>query len=111
MDGLLDTLIEHFPLPPGIGITSIDDVPPPRVLLRPVVEADINILQDPLQVDLQYHKGTIKANQRITASDWYQDVRHLEFGFEDDIKLARVTLLIVPPILTNTLDITQAMLL
>jgi len=67
--------------------------------------------QDPLQVDLQYHKGTIKVNQRITAPDWYQDVRHLEFGFEDDIKLVRATLLIVPPILTNILDITQAMLL
>ena len=63
----------------------------------PAVEADLNLSQDPLQVDLQYHKGTIKANRRITAPDWYQDVRHLEFGFEDDIKLAGVTSLIVPP--------------
>ena len=85
-DGLLDTLVEHFPLPPGVGITSVNEVPPLHVLLRPVLEADINMSQDPLQVDLQYHKGTIKANQRITALDWYQDVRHLEFEFEDDIK-------------------------
>ena len=33
-----------------------------------------------------FFAGTIRCNKRITASDWYQDVRHIEFEFEDDIQ-------------------------
>ena len=85
-DGLVGALVGHFPLPPDAVITPVDDVPPPRVLLTPVSQTDLKISEDPLKADLQYHKATIKANERITAADWYQDVRHLKFGFEDDIK-------------------------
>lgn len=33
---------------------------------------------DPLDADEQYWNVTVQCNRRITADDWFQDVRHLE---------------------------------
>ncbi len=41
---------------------------------------------DPLVQDAVYHHATLKCNKRITAEDWYQDVRHFQFSFEEDIQ-------------------------
>lgn len=45
---------------------------------------------DPLTEDPDYHNATLKSNTRITASDWFQDVRHLEFTFDEDIQCVSV---------------------
>ncbi|KAF9560334.1 riboflavin synthase domain-like protein [Agrocybe pediades] len=84
-DGLLKVLLELCPLPQGIEIIPDNTLPPPRVLLRSVSEKILEVNVEPLKADLQYHKATVKENKRITASDWNQDVRHLEFEFEDNI--------------------------
>lgn len=75
-----------FPLPEGVETLSVNDVPPPRVSLKSAPQTVVVSEQDPLKTDLQYHKGTVKANERITAPDWYQDVRHFEIEFEDNIQ-------------------------
>ena len=41
---------------------------------------------DPLSLDKQYHTAKLRCNRRITSPDWYQDVRHIEFSFEDEIR-------------------------
>jgi sulfite reductase alpha subunit-like flavoprotein len=41
--------------------------------------------QDPL-VDEKYHTAVVKCNTRITAEDWFQDVRHCEFSLKEDVK-------------------------
>ena len=40
---------------------------------------------DPLVPVQNYCRAVVKCNKRITAEDWYQDVRHLEFTFSDGI--------------------------
>jgi sulfite reductase alpha subunit-like flavoprotein len=85
-DELIKTLLEMAPLPPGVEITPANDVPPPRVSLTSTSQATLDHLQDPLKADLQYHRGIVKTNARITADDWYQDVRHIELEFEDNVQ-------------------------
>ena len=86
MDTLLDALSNQFPLPPGTPTHSTSSIPPSRVTL---VRSDAVINgADPLLHDQTYHQAKVKCNERITASDWYQDVRHLELGFDEDIQLS-----------------------
>jgi hypothetical protein len=40
---------------------------------------------DPLDGDKRYHTFELIRNERITADDWYQDVRHFEFQCQDNI--------------------------
>ncbi|KDR73969.1 hypothetical protein GALMADRAFT_250695 [Galerina marginata CBS 339.88] len=84
-DGLLNTLLEISPLPAGIEITSANTLSPARVSLTATSQSAPE-LSDPLKSDLQYHAAVVKTNDRITAADWYQDVRHLEFDLEDNIQ-------------------------
>lgn len=74
------------PLPLGVEITPANGVPSPRVSLTPTSQATLDHLQDPLKADLQYHQGIVKTNDRVTADDWYQDVRHIELEFEDNVQ-------------------------
>jgi hypothetical protein len=83
-DELLRILLELFPLPEGLEIIPPDEIPPPRVLLSSVSILDES--QDPLKSDLQYHKGVVRTNERITDPSWYQDVRLFKFDVEDDIQ-------------------------
>jgi len=90
-EGLLETLLEMFPLPSGVELTPANVIPPPRVVLEPASQATHDTSQDPLKVDLQYHRGVVKTNERITAADWYQDVRRLEFEFEDNVQCVTIS--------------------
>jgi hypothetical protein len=53
---------------------------------------------DTLEDDRNFHAATVKSNTRITADGWYQDVRHFEFEFGDDIQY-------VDPPLANLSDL------
>jgi hypothetical protein len=67
-------------------IISAEDTPAPRVSFNEVPVDFFQNVEDPLQTDNSYHTATVRCNRRITASDWYQDVRHFEFDFVDDIR-------------------------
>ncbi|KDQ52353.1 hypothetical protein JAAARDRAFT_184230 [Jaapia argillacea MUCL 33604] len=83
---LIDALLTIYPLPPGLEIDRPDVLPPARVSLTVVPASALHEASDPLQLDDGYHTATLTSNFRITAEDWWQDVRHFEFDFEDDIK-------------------------
>ncbi|KAK0239927.1 hypothetical protein EDD85DRAFT_823794 [Armillaria nabsnona] len=82
VEGLLDVLAQLFPLAEGTSRLPLDTVPPPRMAMTKSNEEES---LDPLVHDAVYHLATLKCNKRITAEDWYQDVRHFQFSFEEDI--------------------------
>ena len=54
-----------------------------------IADADAKTLaacEDPLKNDPQYYTAAVSCNHRITADDWYQDVRHFELDFDEDIR-------------------------
>lgn len=61
-------------------------MPPPRVSFKDAKESAKGKTTDPLIFAKEYHTATIKANTRLTSADWYQDVRHFELDFDEDIK-------------------------
>lgn len=86
MDQLLESLLRLYPLPSGLEIISGDDLPPPRVSMTQASTKLLESSVDPLGTDEYYHIAAVKCNRRITAEDWYQDVRHLEFDFANNIQ-------------------------
>ncbi|PPQ97555.1 hypothetical protein CVT26_002340 [Gymnopilus dilepis] len=84
-EGLLKTLLDISPLPPGVEVEPSNTLPSARVSLKPTSQSILDSSVDPLKSDTLYHTATVKKNARITAEDWYQDVRHFEFDFSDDI--------------------------
>jgi len=74
-----------YPLPDGVILATGSGLPPPRVTVT--LEDGVNLgIPDPLSLDKQYHQAKIQCNLRITSPDWYQDVRHIELSFDDEIR-------------------------
>ncbi|KAG1894003.1 riboflavin synthase domain-like protein [Suillus fuscotomentosus] len=92
---LLEVLIQLYPLP-----HEQDNIPagrpPPRVSLSNVA-SDTSLNPDPLDEDTKLHTASVKCNRRITAEDWFQDVRHFGFSFEDDIKYSPGDVAVIHP--------------
>lgn len=70
------------------GDSVEDHLPLPRVF---IVDADVKGISaeesaDDLLNDKQYHLATLCRMDRITAEGWFQDVRHIEFDFDEDIQ-------------------------
>ena len=86
MGGLLGALLQFYPLPLGKTLASEDELPPARVSIEETTPEALKSCNDPLEDDSEFHIATVKVNKRITAEDWFQDVRHLEFNFKDDIQ-------------------------
>ncbi|OJT11116.1 NADPH-dependent diflavin oxidoreductase 1 [Trametes pubescens] len=86
MKQLSSVLTQIFPLPDGVVAESPDSLPPPRISISDASAGAQLTRKDPLVVDREYHLATVTCNKRITAEDWYQDVRHFEFAFDDDIQ-------------------------
>ncbi|TFK47130.1 riboflavin synthase domain-like protein [Heliocybe sulcata] len=82
LDSLIDVLSEHFPPPPG----TPSDIPPPRATFVPA--SPISGSSDPRLSNPRYHQATLRVNKRVTAEDWWQDVRHFEFEFEREVHYA-----------------------
>ncbi|KAJ3540375.1 hypothetical protein NM688_g6234 [Phlebia brevispora] len=79
---LSEALLELFPLPPGAEIAP-DTIPEPRVS---IIEGAASSTTNGLTREVDSYRATVSSNKRITAKDWYQDVRHLDLDFEEDIK-------------------------
>jgi hypothetical protein len=79
-------ILEFYPLPPGLQVLEDKDIPPPRVSMsKPSSSAKYYTL-DPLEVDPKYHSATVRCNSRLTADEWYQDVRHIELSLDHEVK-------------------------
>ena len=87
LDQLSSALLKIYPQQDVVISGAPMGLPPPRVALELNGRARSNI-QDTLSLDERYHMAKVQCNRRITSHDWYQDVRHMEFSFEDDIRYA-----------------------
>jgi|SRR6267154_6457564 len=86
VEDLLEVFLQLYPLP-----HEQDNISPGRPLPRvsmSELKSDDSLNPDPLDEDKKYHTTSVKCNRRITAEDWFQDVRHFEFSFAGDIKYA-----------------------
>jgi hypothetical protein len=83
----METLNTLHPLPIGLQALPPNQLPPPRVSIQVASTNDI-LVEDirPQEPETEYHEALLNENRRITAQDWYQDVRHLEFRFDHSIQ-------------------------
>jgi len=86
-----------LPLPPGVEVRSADGLPPPRVLITDAGAQTLTACPNPLDDDPQHHTATVSCNRRITSEDWYQDVRHFELNFDEDIRYEPGDIAVVHP--------------
>lgn len=73
---------------------SPDDFYSPRIALTPT-NPPTTPQPLPIDMDPDYHTATLVGNERITADDWTQDVRHFEFKFDDDISCVLASILVI----------------
>ncbi|KAG2054528.1 riboflavin synthase domain-like protein [Suillus hirtellus] len=83
MECLLEVLIQLYP-PPHKQDNIPAGRPPPRVSLSNVV-SDTSLNPDPLDEDTKFHTASVKCKRRITAEDWFQDVRHFDTNNPGDV--------------------------
>ncbi|KZT05029.1 riboflavin synthase domain-like protein [Laetiporus sulphureus 93-53] len=95
--GLLEAFLQIFPLPTGLTVVPENSLPPPRVAIRNAESTTLRSFHEPLENDSQYHLATVSCNRRITAQEWYQDVRHFEFDFDHDIQYEAGDVAIIHP--------------
>lgn len=81
----MDALLRLFPLPPHLSPLPAEELPTPRVALLPANSEELQSTPDPLVFNDRYYIFELVKNERITADDWYQDVRHFEFQCQDDL--------------------------
>ncbi|OCB88873.1 riboflavin synthase domain-like protein [Sanghuangporus baumii] len=79
-------------LPPPLDgtIEDPDVLPPPRISITTSGKT-LDCVDDPLHGFNDYHLATVRRNDRITAKDWFQDVRHIELDLEDEVINDRIT--------------------
>lgn len=93
IESLIGALLRLLPLPPGVNMVPADQLPPPRVAMHGSTSDALQRCIDPLEYDRAFHTATVKSNRRITTDDWYQDVRHFDFDFDDDIQYAELSII------------------
>ena len=86
MKTLSAVLLQLYPLPEGVAAEPQDNLPMPRVAIRDA-DKDAQITRkDPLVTDRQYHDAVLTCSRRMTANDWYQDVRQFEFELGENVE-------------------------
>ena len=88
IEQLIVKLLELYPCDDSFQELQKLGKPPPRV--KTVAVPAETECTDPLDVDKKYWDVTVKCNRRITAEDWFQDVRHFEFLSERDLEWVNV---------------------
>ncbi len=81
----MHALLNLLPLPPHLSLLPAEELPMPRVTILPVTREDLQNERDLLLGDDRYHTFELTTNERITADDWYQEVRHLVLRCGDDL--------------------------
>ncbi|KAJ7746603.1 riboflavin synthase domain-like protein [Mycena metata] len=94
MEKIQQSLLLLYPLPPGVEIIPATAIPPARVSM---VQATLSASVSSPSVTRGFYSAAVRCNTRITAGDWYQDVRHLEFSFEDEIQYSPGDVAVIRP--------------
>ena len=82
---LVHGILKLLPLPPHLSLLPAEELPTPRVTILPATREHLQDERDPLLGDDRYHTFELTTNERITADDWYQEVRHLVLRCGDDL--------------------------
>ncbi|KAH9966182.1 riboflavin synthase domain-like protein [Lactifluus volemus] len=85
VSSLTHALLRLLPLPLHLSLLPAEELPTPRVVFLEATSEELQDASDPLLCDDRYHTFKLIGNNRISASDWYQDVRHFQFRCQDDI--------------------------
>ncbi|KAK4052863.1 NAPDH-dependent diflavin reductase [Microbotryomycetes sp. JL221] len=81
VDRLFESIEPLHPLPPHAQRLSADEIPPARVVMNKLLPSDASSRRSiKWSTDTQW--ATILENQRVTAPDWFQDVRHIEMRID-----------------------------
>lgn len=85
MDEMFETLLTNLPLPEDLQILPASQLPNPRIniALQDTKTPIPFLFEEPATV---YHDALLIKNQRITSPEWYQDVRHVTFSFQENLK-------------------------
>ncbi|KAF9528816.1 hypothetical protein CPB83DRAFT_766075 [Crepidotus variabilis] len=100
-ESLVTRLVDVFPLPEGLQIEPNSRLPPPRVSLKSADDQKADD-QEARILGLPYYQATVKANRRTTPPEWYQDVRQIELGFNEDIMYEPGDVAVIHPITQAT---------
>lgn len=85
---LTERLLELYPHSASESVKPLPELWPARVTLTASTSEALKQTRDPILDTPGYWSFTVDMNRRITASDWYQDVRHLEFSTDADLEYA-----------------------
>lgn len=87
MPTLFDAVQSIIPSHADATYGDVNALPPPRIRVLSAGSSGKKTEVDKgcLESSANYHFATVKCNKRITATDWFQDVRHIEFETEDNI--------------------------
>ncbi|KAJ7650639.1 riboflavin synthase domain-like protein [Roridomyces roridus] len=93
MGAILESLLQTYPLPDGLEMMPATVIPPARASIVQDSSSSTSITKMP-----GFPSAVVKCNQRITAEDWYQDVRHLEFHFDNEIQFSPGDVAVIRPL-------------
>ncbi|KIJ64288.1 hypothetical protein HYDPIDRAFT_133001 [Hydnomerulius pinastri MD-312] len=96
IEQLLETLLQLYPLDGPLEKLTPLGKPPSRTVTTNVPPATRCV--DPLDLDESYWDATLQCNRRITAVDWFQDVRHFEFASDRDLDYRPGDVTVIHPI-------------
>ncbi|KAL4070336.1 hypothetical protein J3A83DRAFT_4094448 [Scleroderma citrinum] len=100
IEQLLDTLLHLCPLDPRLEKLGSLQKPPPRITTKDVSSVPKPIV--PFEADPSYFDVTVRCNRRITAEDWFQDVRHFELVSDRDINYNPGDVAVIHPTAMDT---------
>lgn len=85
---LFEQIMKMYPLPPDIEVLSSTGLYPPTLRITPCSSKNPSspVLERTKGSFAPTHDVTLTQNTRITKDDWYQDVRHVIFKADDNIK-------------------------
>ncbi|KAJ6612272.1 hypothetical protein B0H10DRAFT_2053037 [Mycena sp. CBHHK59/15] len=103
MDKVSEALLRTHPLPHDMEIIPADRIPPARASIENLAQKARapGDNSPPVELNADFYHAIVKCNTRITADDWYQDVRHLEFDFEDEIRYSPGDVAVVRPLVPS----------
>ncbi|KIK11297.1 hypothetical protein PISMIDRAFT_122941 [Pisolithus microcarpus 441] len=96
---LLETLSRSYPSDSDVGNLRPPSKPPPRVITTDMASTPETL--KPYSADSNHFDVTVRRNRRITAEDWFQDVRHFEFVSGRHIEYNPGDVAIIHPIATG----------
>ncbi|KZV65277.1 riboflavin synthase domain-like protein [Peniophora sp. CONT] len=82
---LTERLVELYPPSASGPLEPFPQLWPARVTLAATTAEAMAQTRDPILDTPGYWIFTLETNTRITATDWYQDVRHFEFSTDGDL--------------------------